>query len=125
MTSVEDYRKAVEFARKIKVDIVNAFKKDLNNVDDIEGLTRSNSSVYGFTISSKTLSSESWLPIYYDNKLIAKRICDGFKETQSLEQISKYLNEIVTTRKVKGERINPKMVEELQLIINKYGLSEI
>lgn len=125
MTSVEDYRKAVEFARKIKVDIVNAFKKDLNNVDDIEGLTRSNSSVYGFTISSKTLSSESWLPIYYDNKLIAKRICDGFKGTQSLEQISKYLNEIVTTRKVKGERINPKMVEELQLIINKYGLSEI
>ena len=122
MNPVEDYRKAIEFANKIKIDIINSFKKDLNEVDDIDGLTRSKSSVYGFTISSKALSSESWLPIYYDNKLIAKRICDGLDNTKSLEQISKYLREIVETRKVNKERINPDMVDKINSLILKYGL---
>ena len=123
MTAIEKYKKAMEIADRIRLEIMSDIKSSFSDIPDIKGLKRNTfNGVKSFSISAKDLSSVSWLPQYYDNKMISERICKHLQNAKSLEQISKYLNEIVITQKVDGDKINPEMVKHIENIVKKFEL---
>lgn len=123
MTAIERYKKAMEIADRIRIEIIADIQSSFSDIPDMEGVKRNPfNGVNSFIISVKDLSCVSWLPQYYDNQVISERICKHLQKSKSLEQISKYLNEVITTQKVDGDKINPEMVKHIEQIVAKFEL---
>ena len=117
MEAIGKYKRAMALAERIKKRVLSEIQKEIMAIPDLKGVKRIDSGVYGFMISSSDFSSESWLPQYYDNKKIASDICERIEKMRTIEAIEKYLNEVITTRKVNGYRINPEITEKLKEIM--------
>lgn len=123
MTSLEKYKKAMGIVEKLKKEILLDIQDSLENIPDISGVQRvQGTSINAFIISSKNLSSESWLPEFYDAKLASEKICKKVGNAKSIESAIKILKDIVESHKLDGIRMHPEVIGAIQKVVEKYDV---